>query len=368
MSSAVHKFDFKSDISYLNLKKTNLFNRDSIAIVKGNIALDIEGNAFNDLLGKAVFKNVLYTNQEKEYSFKEFAVRSSLKDSIKTIDVVSNDIAEGYITGKFSFSELLKVAQNAFGSVYTNYQPYKVASNQFLDFNFTVYNQIVNVFFSEIFIDNKTKIKGKINESKNLFRLHLSSPKIVLFGAEVKAISLRTDTKNPYYNTSLTAEEVNTKYYNISKLNLLNRTENDTLYFKSIFKGGKRKDEDFNLDFYYTFNADSKAVLGFEKSSFIFKENTWNINPNEKNTDKITFDLKKNEFDFSQFSLVSGEQKIEFTGNLKGTKEKVLLVDFTKVKLQSFLPKIDSLALRGALSGHLDFLQKEGDYTPEGRI
>ena len=66
--------------------------------------------------------------------------------------------------------------------------------------------------------------------------------------------------------------------------------------------------------------------------------------------------------------LVSGEQKIEFTGNLKGTEEKVLLADFTKLKLQSFLPKIDSLALGGELSGHLDFVQKGGDYAPEGLL
>ena len=368
MSEAVHKFDFKSDISYLNLKKTNLFKRDSISIVKGAMTLDIKGNALNDILGKAVFKNVLYTNQEKEYRFKEFMVSSSLKDSIKTIDIASNDIVQGYIRGKFSFSELLKVAQNALGSIYTNYQPYEVASNQFLDFNFTIYNQIVNVFFPEIFIDNKTKIKGKINGGKNLFRLHLSSPRIALYGADIKTVSLRTDTKNPFYNTSLTAQEVKTKYYNISKLNLLNRTENDTLYFKSVFKGGKRKNEDFNLDFFYTFNPEKKAVLGFEKSSFIFKENTWDINPDKNNTDKITFDLKTNEFVFSQFMLVSGEQKIEFTGNLKGTEEKVLLADFTKLKLQSFLPKIDSLALGGELSGHLDFVQKGGDYAPEGLL
>ena len=366
MSLAVHKFDFKSDISYLNLEKTNLFKRDSISIVKGRITLDIEGNAFNDILGKAIFKDVLYTNQEKEYRFKEFIVSSSLKDSIKTIDVASNDIVKGYITGKFSFSELLKVAQNALGSIYTNYQPYEVALNQFLDFNFTIYNQIVNVFFPEIFIDNKTKIKGKINGGKNLFRLHLSSPRIALYGADIKTVSLRTDTKSPFYNTSFTAEQVKTKYYNISKLNLLNRTENDTLYFKSVFKGGKRKNEDFNLDFFYTFNPDKKAVVGFEKSSFIFKENTWNINPDKNNTDKITFDLKTNEFSFSQFMLVSGEQKIQFTGNLKGTKEKMLFADFTKVKLQSFLPEIDSLSLGGSLSGHLDFVQKGGDYTPEG--
>jgi len=368
LSTETHKFDFKSNISYLNLKETNLFTRDTTAIIRGLIALDIAGNTLDDITGIANFKNVRYTNQKEEHRFKEFTVTSSLKDSIKIIDVASKDIAQGFIKGKFSFSELPRVAQNALGSIYTNYKPYKVEPKQYLDFNFTVYNQIINVFFPKVFIDDKTKIKGKINADKDLFRLSFNSPRIDAFGTEVKDLSFRTDNKNKLYNTSLTADEVKTAYYNISKLNLLNRTENDTLYFKSIFKGGNKKNEDFNLDFFYTFNSDGKSVLGFEKSSFIFKENNWKINPDKKNTDKITFDLKTNEFNFSQFKLVSGEQKIEFIGNLKGTEEKVLLVDFTKVKLQSFLPKIDSLALKGVLSGSLDFVQKKGIYAPEGSL
>ncbi len=368
LSTETHKFDFKSNISYLNLKETNLFTRDTTAIVRGLIALDIAGNTFDDITGIANFKNVRYTNQKEEHRFEEFTVTSSLKDSIKIIDVASKDIAQGFIKGKFSFSELPRVAQNALGSIYTNYKPYKVEPKQYLDFNFTVYNQIINVFFPKVFIDDKTKIKGKINADKDLFRLSFNSPRIDAFGTEVKVLSFRTDNKNKLYNTSLTADEVKTAYYNISKLNLLNRTENDTLYFKSIFKGGNKKNEDFNLDFFYTFNSEGKSVLGFEKSSFIFKENNWNINPDKKNTDKITFDLKTNEFNFSQFKLVSGEQKIKFIGNLKGTEEKVLLVDFTKVKLQSFLPKIDSLALKGVLSGSLDFVQKKGIYAPKGSL
>ncbi|MEE9407936.1 MAG: translocation/assembly module TamB domain-containing protein [Polaribacter sp.] len=368
LSSEVHKFDFKSDIELLNLKETNLFTRDSTAILKGKIELDVEGNTFDDITGKATFKNILYTNQKQEYVFKEFNVSSSLKDSIKTIDVSSKDIANGYITGKFSFSELLPVAQNALGSIYTNYIPYEVAPNQFLDFNFTIYNQIVTVFFPDISIDDNTKIRGKINSDKDLFKLIFSTPKIDAFGVNGKDILLRTDNQNPLYNSHLTASEINTDYYNISKLNLLNRTQNDTLYFKSIFKGGAKKNEDFNLDFFYTFNPEGKSVLGFEKSSFQFKDNVWEINPDSKNADKITFDLKTNEFNFSQFKIVSNEQKIEFNGSLKGKKEKILLADFTKVKLGSFLPKIDSLALKGTLSGSLDFVQKEGVYSPEALL
>jgi hypothetical protein len=365
LSSAIHKFDFRSDIEYLNLRETNLFIRDSIAELKGKIELDIEGNTFDDIIGNAIFKNVFYTNQKKEFSFKEFKVSSSLKDSIKRIDVESKDIANGYITGKFTFSELPKVAQNALGSIYSNYQSFEVAPNQFLDFNFTVYNQIVNVFFPEIYIDDKTKIKGKVKSNKNQLKLTFLSPRIDLYGNELKDVLLRTDNQNPLYNSHLTASEFNTKYYNVSKLNLLNLTQNDTLFFKSVFTGGKTKNENFNLDFFYTINPEAKSVIGFQKSTFVFKNNAWEINPNKENPDKIIFDLKKNEFNFSKFKLVSGEQKVEFTGKLKGDSEKMLLADFTKVKLQSFLPEIDSLSLKGKVSGNIDFVQKDKVYNPE---
>ncbi|WP_405607526.1 translocation/assembly module TamB domain-containing protein [Polaribacter sp. Asnod1-A03] len=368
LSSEIHNFDFKSDIELLNLKETNLFTRDSIALLKGNITVDIEGNNFDNITGKAIFKNVFYRNQKEDFNFKEFNVTSSIKDSIKTIDVTSEDIAKGHLKGKFSFEELLPVSQNALGSIYANYTPYNVQPNQYLEFNFTIYNQIITMFFPEVSIDDNTKIRGRIDADKNQLKLNISSPKIDAYGNEVKDLLLRTDNQNPLYNSHLTASEVNTKYYNVSKLNLLSLTKNDTLYFKSIFKGGDKKNEDFNLDFFYTFNKEGKSVVGFEDSSFKFKENVWNINPDKLNSNVITFNLKEKEFNFSQFKLVSGEQKIEFTGQLKGDEQKILLADFSKVELESFLPKIDSLSLKGTLSGNVDFIQKDGIYNPEALL
>lgn len=368
LSSTINKFDFKSNIDFLNLKETNLFTRDSTALLKGNITLDVEGNTLDDIIGIAVFKDVFYTNQKKEFSFKEFNVYSSIKDSIKRIDVTSEDIANGYLSGKFTFSEVPKVAQNALGSIYTNYEPYNVAPNQFLDFNFTIYNQIVTVFFPEIVIDDNTKIKGNIESNKDKFKLTFSSPRIDAYGNELKDVLLRTDNQNPLYNSHLTASKFNTKYYNISKLNLLNRTQNDTLFFKSEFNGGLQDKENFNLDFYYTINQDKKSVLGFEKSTFVFKNTAWKINPDEKSTDKIVFDLKNDEFNFNTFKLTSGEQKIGFTGSIVGESEKTLLAELTKVNLQSFLPEIDSLALKGSVTGNVDFVQKDNLYKPEALL
>jgi hypothetical protein len=78
--------------------------------------------------------------------------------------------------------------------------------------------------------------------------------------------------------------------------------------------------------------------------------------------------LKENEFNFSKFKLVSGTQKVTFQGSLNADADKELFIDFTKVKLESFLPTLDSLALKGALSGSIDLVQREGIYNPKALL
>ncbi|CAL2084722.1 translocation and assembly module TamB [Tenacibaculum sp. 190524A02b] len=367
-SSLVHNFNFEADIDYIDLKKTNLFVRDSLATLKGRVKLDISGNTFDDIVGKATFNNFKYKNQKQEYTFRKFIINSSVKDSVKTIEVNSEDIVKGKLRGKFLFKELLPITQNALGSVYTNYEPHEVTPSQFLEFDFTIYNQIVDVFFPQIAIGKNTHIKGKINSDKNSLKLTFTSPNINLYDNLIDGLVLRMDNKNPLYNTHLTAKKVNTKYYNIEKLNLLNRTHKDTLFFKSVFKGGKNYAENFNLDFYYTIDESKKSVVGVQKSILNYKGFDWVINPKNNKKNKVTFNLKENDFVISPFVFASNEQKIDLSGSLKGKNYRDLQAKFTKVKLESFLPTIDSLKLNGKVNGFVNFKQEENKVEPKANL
>ena len=85
LSSSLNKFDLKSEIKYLNLKETKLYKRDTIAILKGNVKIDLEGNTFDDMAGKLIFNNISYTNQFDQFDFKQFNLSSSIKDNLKRI-------------------------------------------------------------------------------------------------------------------------------------------------------------------------------------------------------------------------------------------------------------------------------------------
>ncbi len=358
-STDVNKFDFTADIDKLDLKKTNLFDRDSISVIKGDVKLDVVGNTLDNIVGKASFKNLVYTNENKTFSFKDFQVNSSLKDSIKTIEVNSKDIVQGKLEGKFVFKDVVPVFQNALGSVYTNYEPLPVGPNQFIKFDFRIYNQIVDVFLPKISIGNNTRIKGKVDSNNNEVKLTFSSPDVNAYDNLIKDIVLRIDNKNKLYNTHLTAGEIKNKYYDLGKLNLINRTANDTLFFKSTFKGGKKLTEDFDMDFFYTIDENHESVVGLQRSTFNHNNYDWIINPNGNNNNKVAFDITRNHFVFSPFELISGEQKIEFEGSLLGKNQKDLKANFTNVELVGILPEIENLSLSGLLNGNVS-LKEEG--------
>ncbi|MDB4226171.1 translocation/assembly module TamB, partial [Flavobacteriaceae bacterium] len=368
LSEEINKFDFKATINYANLRALNLYDRDSISELKGLIDLDLTGDKIDNIVGIANFKNIMYTNEKDSYSFKQFLIFSTVKENIRQIRIDSEDIIKGELIGDFKFEQMLPLAQNALGSIYSNYTPFKVLPDQFLKFDFVIYNQIVDVFFPQISVAANTKINGNIKANKNQLKLKVTSPKIVAYGTIIDSLSLDTDTKRSLYDTSFSAASIETPYYTLSKLLLFNKTVNDTLFFKSTFKGGLSEKEKFNLDFYYTINEDKKSVVGIEKSTFNYLGNIWDLNPKNNTDNKLLFNLKTNEYVFSPFTLQSKEQEINFKGIIRDSTYKELDVDFTNVYLKSFLPEIDSLKLRGQLDGIINISQVDGIYGPKGNL
>lgn len=386
LSQEINRFDFKTKVTYADLKEINLYTQDSVSIVKGEANLKLFGSSIENMVGRANFKEISYTNQKQEYKFNDFILTSSVLDSVTTITVDSDDIIEGELKGRFAFKDLYPLAVNALGSIYTNYNPYKVNPGQYLKFDFVVYNQIVDVFFPEVSIAPNTKVKGEINSDEDHLKLDVSSSKVTIYGNVIDQLLLDIDNKSrskfrPYV-TELKADKIETPYYSFSKVLLFNKTINDTLYFKSGFKGGDLQRENFNLDFYYTINEDKKSVVGIEKSTFNFKDDNWVINEENNKAHKLTFDLKSDEYVFSPLELKSikknvklnevlkdeVEQQIKFQGIVRDSTYKDLHAEFKNVYLESFLPPVDSLSLKGQLNGKVDFIQKDGLYDPRGEL
>ncbi|MFD2727573.1 translocation/assembly module TamB domain-containing protein [Hyunsoonleella rubra] len=367
-SETVNKYDFEANVGYANLNALNFVKKDSISIFRSVVNMNMNSSSLDDAYGKITFRNTSYRNENDTYNFTSFKIASRFDGDTRVIDIDSPDIIEGSLEGEFIIRDMVKLLENSVGNIYTNYKPHVVAENQRVNFNFKIYNKIIEVFYPDIELGKNTFIRGRLESDAKKFRVTFKSPQIKLLDNFVKDIELQVDNSNPVFNTYVEVDSINTKYYNAADFNLINVTVNDTLFMRSEFTGGRRNNDKFNLSFYHTINEDNKSVVGFKTSDVTIKNYKWYVNGDEDRFNKVTFSKDLNSIEIDRFKINHGKEEVRLSGFLRDSTEKDLKLDFKNVKLSKITPDIDSLKLAGKVNGKLDILQKNGSYLPNSTV
>ncbi|MFI2742324.1 translocation/assembly module TamB domain-containing protein [Zhouia sp. PK063] len=367
-SEETNAFNFTADVKYADLNALNFVSRDSISIFKGQIKTNLRGNSIDDMVGILVFTKTSYKNQNDTYVFDDFLITSKFEHNERVINFSSPDIITGYVRGNFKINQLDELVLNSIGSIFTNYTPRKLDEGQHILFNFKIYNKIVEVFYPELQFGKNTYIRGNMVADEGKFKLTFRSPKINAFGNTIDDINLEVDNKNPVFNTFVEIGNLKSGFYNIHDFNLINTKVNDTLFFKSVFKGGTGDRDDFNLNFYQTYNKQGKAVVGFKKSNIGIKGNVWHLNEEDNKLNKVVFSRDLDSILIRNMVMTNGKEKINFEGKVIDTTYKEFNLNFKNVRLSKITPSIDSLKLNGLLNGELNILQKNKEYLPVSQM
>ncbi len=362
-------YNFQTTIDYANLNQLNFVKKDSIAIFKGKADINILGNNLDDLKGDVHFEHTSYQNSKNNYYFEEFSLHSTFdSDNVRTIAIESEDIMRGKVVGKFKIGLLKKMLENSAGSLYANYSRNPIPKGQYLKFDFSIDNKIVEVFYPEIDIGKNTKLRGTIDSSTDDFKFNFSSPEIKAYGNTFDNIKVDIDNKNPLFNTYVSLDTIKTKYYKARDFSLINITTKDTLFLRTEFKGGDTGSDAYSLNFYHTINAQKQNVVGIQKSELLFNNFSWFLNQVDNDKNKIVFDKKFQNFTIEDIVLSHENQKIQLNGTLFGSQNKDLRLDFTEVQLDEILPEVSRLKIDGALNGVVQLKQIDAVYQPTSSL
>ena len=368
LSNVDSRYDFHINVENADLNKLKIL-KDSVSVFKGDVVVQATGNNIENFQGNVFINKTSYKNAKETYNFDDFTINSAFdQNKIRTITVNSPDIVEGEIIGKFEFNQLENLVKNSLGSLYTNFKPHKVKKGQFLKFNFSIYNKIIEIFFPEISIGTNTIVKGNMNSDNQEFKLNFNSPQIIASANTFDNISVSVDNKNPLYNAYIELDSIKTKYYTIRDFSLINVTMKDTLYFRSEFKGGKNAEDYYNLNLYHTINKDNNNVVGISKSEVKFKDYLWYLNENETPDNQIVFDKSFKNFNIDNIILSHENQSISLAGIFKDTSFKDLKLSFKDVDLNQITPTNDKLILEGNINGEVSFKQNKNVYQPTASI
>jgi len=367
-SQELKKFDFKANVGYANLKVLNFVTRDSISEFRGLVSMTATGTTYDNASGAVNINRTTYKNQDSNYKFQDFDIVSSFEDGERTLTINSPDIINGKIKGKFKIREILKLAENSLGSIYTNFEPNTVDEGQYLNFHFNIYSKIAAVFFKDLTLSKNTFIEGRIETDEKGFELTFNSPEIKFQDYFATNINVDVNNRNPLFNTFIEIDSINAGIYRASQFSLINVTKRDTLLIKSEFKGGTNNQDNYNLNLFYTIDETNKSVVGIKKSDIRFKGYEWLVNSQKDTLNKIRFDRDFKTFDISPISINHSNEEISFSGIIKDSINKNLNLNFKDVQLVKITPRIDSLSLKGLVNGKLNLTQSNGVFMPKSDV
>ncbi len=365
LSKEVNEFNFDLLIDYGDLSKTNIYTKDSISIVKGKIDIELKGNSIEDMEGDIKIENASYSNSVDEYQFKDFYILSDFnEEGRRKIQIESTDLVTGKIVGDFKFRDFSKLVQNALGSVYSNYKPHEIKSDQYVKFNFEIFGGVIEALYPQVKVGDSTLLSGTLNSNSNQLKLDFKTPKLELYGGEFNNIKLHLNNKNPLYNTQLIIDSVRYRNQKISEVNLVNNTINDTLFVRTRFTEGPYQRNVFNFGLYHTINEKGQSVLGFNKSDIFYKNSTWYLNPNEQKNNKFIIDFKDEIVTLESLDLLSYYQKIRLHDLYIDQNQKQFILDFNNVNLAGITPDMGEWSIAGMIDGDIDYKEKDDKVYP----
>lgn len=368
VSKDFNQYDFEANVDFAELNKLNLIKRDSVSVFAGKIVMDMDGTTLDDVKGTINFTQTFYQNEHDDFYFDDFNIISSFQEDVRTIEIKSPDIINGNITGKFLVEDIPNLFRNGIGNIYANFIPNEVTNDQYIDYEFVVYNKIIDLFVPDLQLGENTRVKGSVSSDESKFKLNFKSPEILVFKNYLGKVNVQIDNDNPLYNTYISVDSVYTGVYNIKDLSVINKTLNDTMYIRSEFKGGTQQDDLFNLSLYHTINPEGKSVVGVKKSDITYKENVWYINEKNNNLNKVVFDDTFKNIRVDSLVLNHNNEIIQMAGVLRDSTYKNIRINFTDVNIGNLVPPIDSLRLAGNINGKLDFVQKNKSYYPNSKL
>ncbi len=368
LSKRENIYDFNAKVDYANLKNLNFIN-NKISVFRGDVQMNVSGNSINNLQGDVIISNASYQNEKDIYFFDNVTVNSQF-DQFKerTISLYSPNEIRGKVVGKYDFNQLSKIVQNSLGSLYTNYKPNKIGKGQYVKFNFSEFNKIVEIFRPDVALSPDATLSGSIVGDTNDFKLNFASDSIAAFNTKFDKILVEIDNKNPLYNAYVQMDSIKTKNYKIRDFSLINVTSNDTLNFRTEFKGGRLGNDFYNLNLYHTIDKNKNNVVGFKNSEMMFKDFLWNVNATNNEKNRIIFDKTLSNFTFDDIVVSHENQSMLLSGMLNGKDDKDINLVFNDVDLNKITPDVNKFNFQGFVDGQVNIKQVNSVYKPTSKL
>lgn len=339
-----------ANVTELNLNSLGLKLGADKKIFSGVVLSNFNGTSLDNLTGELKISSASISNDNKKVSLNPISIIKQGNGEETELLISNSDCISGNAKGFFKFTELRKLFQNALHQVYPFLPPKEPSKGQYLTFNLTIYEKLLDALYPSLSISENIYLKGKLASEGERSVVSLDAPILRWDSVQLQDIHFQLDTKNPLYNTFLSVSDLKHDYYSGSDFNMISTQLRDTLYFRSEFLGSKNATTQFDVNFYHTREKNGTSHFGFKKSNLPLGKDNWIINPSNAANEKISYSPKNKTVRISELNAVSGSQSIFVSGLHKNSNDFRFDINAKNVIMEDILPANPVLSIKGKAS------------------
>ena len=371
--------NFQANIDHADLRRLNLVNDDSIAVIKASITADMTSiNNFNQAEGTLNINDVAFSNSSGNYVMRQFNA-SIINDNLmqKRIDV-GCDFFDFEMAGLMDFNTL-GIAFKQYVNSYVTFPQWseelakfeksgKNADQDFIiDLNIKNPKPITKLLMPSLTIAKNTTLNGTFTTKSRSMNLTLRSKNVKVNNIKINNIECKTRSNRLFSSLRLNVDQVilrdstetDSTRITLDALNLALRLQSDTIKTKigwddiSLIDHNKA---DINTSFVPSLTGGRFCI---DQANILLNDSIWTIDPNNF----VVFDGDK--IQISNLELISENQSLLVDGFVPMEQEDTLAVSLDQFNLATldFLMSGSGFSINGLVNGDATINNLKNDPT-----
>ena len=343
-------YTFQSAVQHLNLKRTHLFERDSILIKNSDLQAVLSGNTLNSLNGEVLSDHIEFTSTRGEFSISYLDFSSTGDEKSKQM-ILKSDVADLELNGEIDLNSIApyfrSLAMRYAPAINIEAKPYN-PQNFDLKVNIKAFEPVSALFDPNLKLEDGARLDAQFSTDNYTANFKAFSPMVSYKGMKLKNLNITESADGRAFALQVDADRfsLSDSAY-IDNIRITNELSNDSLHFNIVLSEEQRSNFlDLHGNIHFAYNQ--PAYIRFERSKIVLNEEDWSVNQD------ADLRVSKGKFYLNNLILRRDNQQVNIDGILSDENDRVA-VAFKDFSLASFsgITRPLGIQLQGQMNGNV---------------
>jgi hypothetical protein len=360
-NDSLQKISAIAEVSELKLQSIQSSKSKKNRTLSGNFEIVGQGTQIDNFIGDINAESVQILSKDKLFTFEDFSIQSRVNKDLRFFNIISDDVVNGLVYGRFEFSDLNKMIKNSFGSYFSLYKPLQLDSSKFVNFSINFKEKLLSALSDDIAIDDNSFFRGKLSANVDETAMQFDIPYIQYEDKVFTQLRLSIDNDNPFYKSFISIEDFQGMGLNLNQFQLINTVINDRLHFRAEYDSNSLHNE---VNFYSTLDDNLELKFGIQPSTISFQGKQWKVNQLDKRTSSLLVSSNGLQLDSTIFS--NDESTLHLSFDQQRTQRFQAI--FENIDLSDIIPSKPKRDVGGITNGTLDITFDNDKFGGEANL